>query len=180
MQDGSPMQSATHGPGANRRGRWTALCRNQRGATMVEFALVAVPFFVLLYGAFEISFIYWANQELENASSHGARLIRTGQAQAGAMTQAQLKTEICSRTAVLVGCATKLRVDVRSATTFAGIVPPSPLDGSGGLKNDSAFSFSPGVAHDVVLVSAFYNWKPLMKSSDYILRAASVSRNEPF
>jgi Flp pilus assembly protein TadG len=147
---------------------------------MVEFALIAVPFFILLYGTFEIGFIYWANQELENATSHGARLVRTGQAQGGAMTQAQLKAEICSRSAILVGCATKLRMDVRSAGTFAGITPPLPLDGSGGLKNDSEFSFAPGAANDVVLVSVFYNWKPLMKPSDYILRASSVSRNEPF
>jgi hypothetical protein len=36
------------------------------------------------------------------------------------------------------------------------------------------------VGGDVVLVSAFYNWSPLLKQSDYILRASSVTRNEPF
>lgn len=147
---------------------------------MVEFALVAFPFFILLFGAFEIGFVYWANQELENATSHGARLVRTGQATAAGATQEQLKTEMCSRTAVLVGCATRLRIDVRSGKAFSDISPPSPLDGSGGLKDDANFTFSPGAGSDFILVSAFYNWKPLLKPSDYILRASSVSRNEPF
>jgi Flp pilus assembly protein TadG len=147
---------------------------------MIEFALIATPFFILLFGTFEIGFIYWANQELEHATSHGARLVRTGQVQGGAMNQAQLKTAMCSQTAVLVGCATRLRLDVRSAATFAGITPPSPLNGSGVLKDDAEFSFLPGASDDIVLISAFYNWHPLLKPSDYILRAASVTRNEPF
>lgn len=180
MQDGSDSKPTSAIRGLSSDHRWPRLYHNQRGVTMIEFALIALPFFILLYGTFEIGFVYWANQDLEHATGHGARLIRTGQVQGGAMSQAALKTEICNQTAVLVGCATKLRLDVRSAATFAGITPPSPLNGSGGLKDDAEFTFSPGAAKDVVLVSAFYNWKPLMKSSDYILRASSVTRNEPF
>jgi Flp pilus assembly protein TadG len=180
MQDGSDGKPTSARRGSSSDQRWPRLYHSQNGATMIEFALIAVPFFILLYGTIEIGFVYWANQELENATGHGARLVRTGQVQAGAINQAQLKTEICSQTAVLVGCATKLRLDVRSAGTFGGITPPSPLNGSGGLKEDAEFSFSPGASNDVVLVSAFYNWKPLMKPSDYILRASSVTRNEPF
>jgi Flp pilus assembly protein TadG len=147
---------------------------------MVEFALIALPFMILLFGTFEIGFIYWANQELEHATAQGARLVRTGQVQAGGVSQAQLKTLICSQTAVLVGCTTRLRLDVRSAKAFSGIVPPDPLDGGGVLKADTDFTYAPGAGGDVVLVSAFYNWSPLLKQSDYILRASSVTRNEPF
>lgn len=180
MREGASHKTATArsvriapGVGWHRR-----LRRDEGGASLVEFSLVAFPFFILLFGAFEIGFVYWANQELENAASHGARLVRTGQA-TGA-TQDQIKTEMCSRTALLVGCTTRLRIDVRSGKTFANISPPSPLDGNGVLKDDVAFTFVPGAGSDFVLVSAFYNWKPLLKPSDYILRASSVSRNEPF
>ena len=34
-------------------------------------------------GAFDIGFYYWGSQELENATAYGARLVRTGQVQAG-------------------------------------------------------------------------------------------------
>ena len=156
------------------------LYRDRTGATMLEFALIALPFFILLLGTFEIGFVYWANQELENATSYGSRLVRTGQVQSGGVSQEQLKATICSQTSVLVGCATRLRLDVRSAKEFSQITPPAPLGSSGELAEDAAFSFAPGGANDVALVTAFYNWKRLLKPSDTILRASTVARNEPF
>jgi Flp pilus assembly protein TadG len=156
------------------------LFRDQSGASLIEFALIALPFFLLLYGTFEVAFVYWANQELEHAASHGARLVRTGQVQAQALDRAQLTEQMCSQTALLVGCAAKLRLDVRSGKTLGEITPPAPLDGSGTLKDAAAFAYSPGAANEVVLLSAFYAWPPLLKPSGYLLRAASVMRNEPF
>jgi Flp pilus assembly protein TadG len=156
------------------------LWRDQSGASLLEFSLIALPFLVLLYGTFEIAFVYWASQELEHAASHGARLVRTGQVQAKGLDQAQFTTELCSKTGLLVGCLTKLRLDVRSGKTFGDITPPDPLDGSGALKGAGEFTFSPGAANEVVLISAFYDWPPLLKPSGYVLRAAMVVRNEPF
>jgi Flp pilus assembly protein TadG len=147
---------------------------------MVEFALVALPFFLLLLGAFDIGFYYWGSEELENATAYGARLVRTGQVQAAGMSQAQLKAAICSQTAALVGCISRLRLDVQSGRSFADITPPSPFDASGVLKSDAEFAFSPGAANNVVLVSTFFDWRLLLKPSDYILHAATVTRNEPF
>lgn len=160
---------------------WPArLCRDEAGASLIEFALIALPFFILLYGTFEMAFVYWANQELELAAGHGARLVRTGQVQAQGLDQAQLTAQMCSQTALLVGCTAKLRLDVRSGKTWGDITPPAPLDGSGNLKEAAAFTFLPGAANDVVMLSVFYAWPPLLRPSGYILRAASVVRNEPF
>jgi Flp pilus assembly protein TadG len=156
------------------------LWRDAAGVSVIEFSLIALPFLVLLYGTFEAGFVYWASQELEHAAGYAARLVRTGQVQAGSLTQAQLTAQICGQTAVLVGCTTKLRLDVRSGKTLGDITPPAPLNGSGGLKDAAEFTFSPGAANDVVLVSTFYDWPPLLKPSGYILRAATVVRNEPF
>jgi Flp pilus assembly protein TadG len=147
---------------------------------MVELAIVALPFLILLFGAFDIGFYYWGSEELENATAYGARLVRTGQVQAEGMTQAQLKAAICNQTSVLVGCISRLRLDVRSGQAFADITPPSPMDSNGQLKSDADFVFSPGAAGDIVLVSTFFNWRLLLKSSDYILGAATAMQNEPF
>jgi Flp pilus assembly protein TadG len=163
------------------RSRWPyRLIKAEHGATMVEFALVVLPFFLLLLGAFDIGFYYWGSEELENATVYGARLVRTGQVQVTGMTQAQLKAAICSQTAALVGCTSRLRLDVRSGHSFRNITPPSPFDSSGALKSDADFTFSPGAANDVVLVSTFFDWQLLLKPSDYILHAATVTRNEPY
>jgi TadE-like protein len=156
------------------------LVKTESGNTLVEFAIVALPFLLLLFGAFDIGFFYWGSLELENATAHGARLVRTGQVQVGGINQARLKAEICGKTVVLVGCASRLRLDVRSGQSLADITPPLPLNSSGVLKSDADFIYLPGVANDVVLVSVFFNWRLLLKPSDYILRATTVTRNEPF
>jgi Flp pilus assembly protein TadG len=153
--------------------------RDERGATLVEFSLIALPFFILLLGTFEIGFHYWANKELDDAASTAARLIRTGQAQAANMTAADLKAEVCSRAAILVDCTVRMRLDVRSAETFAGITPPDPLNAGGTLKTDNDFTYSPGSGEDVVLISAFFDWPALFFGSS-VLRAAMPARNEPF
>ena len=72
-----------------------------------------------------------------------------------------------------------MRIDVRSAQDFKAIIPPQPFNASGGLKADGDFTFSPGVGNDVVLVSAFYDWKTLF-SGTYMVRTATPARNEPF
>ena len=161
--------------------RWPLrLVGAERGAALIEFTIVALPFFLLLLGAFDIGFYYWGSAELENATVYGARLVRTGQVQSTGMNQAQLKAAICSKTAALVDCMSRLRLDVRSGPSFAAITPPSPFDDTGALKSDADFTFSPGAANDVVLVSTYFDWRLLLKPSDYILRAATVTRNEPF
>jgi len=146
---------------------------------MVEFALAGIPFLLLLLAAFEIGFVYWANKELENATNDAARLVRTGQAQAASMTQADLKTEACKRVAILIDCTTRLRLDVRSAANFGDITPPEPLNSDGTLKSDNDFSFAPGGPDEAVLVSAFFDW-PALLQGERVLRATAPLRNEPF
>jgi Flp pilus assembly protein TadG len=181
MQKYSAKQPVRGGLMVCAHGRWPhRLAATQSGSTLVEFAIVVLPFLLLLMGAFDIGFYYWGTQELENATAYGARLVRTGQVQTAGLNQAELKAEICGKTVVLVGCGSRLRVDVRSAQSLANITPPSPLTNGGALKGDADFVYSPGGASDVVLISAFFNWRLLLKPSDYILRASTVTRNEPF
>jgi Flp pilus assembly protein TadG len=163
--------------------------RSERGVTLVEFTMVALPFFILLFGIFEVGFVFWGTYELENATEDAARLIRTGQVHAGGIDEAGFKTRICSRVSLLANCASKLRVDVQSYDSFAGLTPPSPFDANGGLKQNG-FSYAPGGARQVVLVTSFYEWPLLniissmslsnMASGNRLLRAAAVFRNEPF
>ena len=181
MQQDHARRSIRAGASTRARGRWPyRLVKSESGSALIEFTIVALPFFLLLMGAVDIGFYYWGSQELENATAHGARLVRTGQVQVNGINQAQLKAEICGKTMVLVGCASRLRIEVRSGQSLAAITLPSPLNGSGALKSDAEFAYFPGAANDIVLVSAFFNWQLLLKPSDYILRATTVTRNEPF
>lgn len=163
--------------------------RGERGATLIEFALIMTPFFVILFGIFEVGFVFWGTFELENATEDAARRIRTGQITADG-GEAAFRTEVCSRVVLLPRCNTDLRLDVRSFNSFAELQgsPPAPLDNDGELRDSMAFN--PGGPRSIVLVSTFYRWpliNPLsgysianMASGDRLLQASAAFRNEPF
>ena len=165
--------------------------KGERGASLVEFALVAFPFFLLLFGTFEIGFIYWGTYELENATEDTARLIRTGQAQGTpGLDEAGFKTAVCNRVTLLFDCNSKLQVDVRSFTNFSQIAgnQPIPLDTNGSLNSN--FTFNTGGPRSIMLVSSYYEWpllNPLtaatlsnMAGNNRLLTATSAFRNENF
>lgn len=164
--------------------------RGDRGVTMVEFAIVIVPFFLLLFGTLELGFILWGTYDLENATHDAARLIRTGQFQSGTATADQFRDRICSRASLLPNCTSKLRVDVRSYASMGAIQsnPPQALDNDGNLQDN--YAWDTGTASSIVLVSAFYPW-PLfnlttsftmsnMANGDRLLRTSVAFRNEPW
>ncbi|MEM9355952.1 MAG: TadE/TadG family type IV pilus assembly protein [Pseudomonadota bacterium] len=162
-----------------RRG-FSHFARERCGAALIEFSLIAFLLLFVIFSTIEIGLVYWATEQIENGSNSAARLVRTGQVQTQSLNQAQLKTEICARAHILPNCLANLRLDVRSAASYAAIVPPDALDSDGELKEDNEFSFSPGAPQDVALVTTFYSWPVSFFGGPYILRASVPLRNEPF
>jgi Flp pilus assembly protein TadG len=164
------------------------LGRDRRGAITLEFSLLMLPFFILLFGIFEVGLVIWGGLELDNATSDASRLVRTGEAQAGNFDSARLRQEVCSHVSLLFSCNTRLKVAVETFGSFAAMAAPQPLDTNGDLKPN--FSFDLGGADAVVLVSTFYEWPLLnivssislsnMATGNYLLRSAAAFRNEPF
>ncbi len=155
---------------------------------MVEFSLLMLPFFILLFGVFEVGLVIWGGLELDNATSDAARLVRTGQAQTGKFDSNRLRQEVCSRVSLLFDCNTKLHLAVETFNSFGTMTPAQPLDNKGALKQN--FSFDMGGPDDVILISTFYEWPLLnivssmslsnMADGNYLLRSAAAFRNEPF
>ncbi|TIV11344.1 MAG: pilus assembly protein, partial [Mesorhizobium sp.] len=93
---------------------------DRRGSTALEFAMLAVPFALLIFAILE-SCISFAGQEvMANITDDVARQLRTGQVRQADVTEATLKTMICSRLEVMVAkdCP-GLEVDLREYPTFA-------------------------------------------------------------
>jgi Flp pilus assembly protein TadG len=166
--------------------------RNRRGATAVEFALVAPMFFALLFAILETAMVFFAGQMLEIGTQDTARLLFTNQAQ-GTMSQTQFHDNLCARVSVLMNCS-NLYVDVKSYSSFTAITSANlalPIDGSGNFVNNFTYqSSNPG---DTVVVRAFYQW-PLFvtqlgynianiargtSNSSYLLSATAAFRVEP-
>jgi Flp pilus assembly protein TadG len=162
--------------------------RARSGASVVEFALIALPFFLLLYAIIDVSLIFFAQTTLENGIVAAARQIRTGEAQATNMTAAQFRTLVCDEISMLLGCDARLGLDVRRYDGFGNVQFPPAVDDNGNLTGDQ--TFDPGQPGDVVVVRAFYSWPMLtptvgMKFADMagghrLLEATIAFRNEPF
>jgi Flp pilus assembly protein TadG len=130
---------------------------NRRGATAVEFALIAPVFFALVFAIIETSLVFFAGQILEIGTQDTARLLYTNQAQ-GTMTQSQFQQSLCSQVSVLLSCS-GVYVDVKAYSSFTAITAADladPIDASGNFVNNFAYqSSNPG---DTVVVRAFYQW----------------------
>ncbi len=164
------------------------LKKSRSGASALEFALVAPPFFLLLFATFDIALMFFAATTLENGIIAAARLIRTGQVQAMNMTQQQFRTLICRDISMLLACDSRLGIDVRQYNGFGNVQWNAALDQNGNLVGN--MNFQPGGPEDVVVVRAFYVWPVLtpgvgaafsnMAGGNRLLEASIAFRNEPF
>lgn len=174
----------------NRQGRrlfFGRFRRSQNGNVAVEFGMLAIPFFILIYAVIETCVVYFATSNLDSAVAGAGRLIRIGAVQAGGMTEEEFKDEVCSRLHVISNCSSTLKIDVRNFSNFGGITFPPLVDENGNIVEDTVFQ--PGGAGDIVLVRVYYSWGVLSPSLIGLsnldgggrLVAASVAfRNEPF
>jgi Flp pilus assembly protein TadG len=163
------------------------LLRRQDGNAAVEFAMVAAPFFALLFAILETALVFFAQQVLQSATTQAARLIMTGQAQSGAMTATQFQQAVCADAATLFSCS-GIYVNVQTFSSFSSVSQLNPL--SGGTFNSSSMNYSIGTQGDIELVQVFYQWPvytaPLgfslsnMNGNSRLLVATAVFRNEPY
>lgn len=161
---------------------------DQKGTAAMEFAIVALPFFTLMFAALDFGLMRFATSTLENGISEAARQIRTGQVAANGITAQQFRAMVCENIELLLQCDQRLGVDVRVFDSFADVDFPAAIDANGNLTG--AFQFQPGAPGDIVLVRVFYNWPMLtpifgdamsnMSGNGRLLSASAAFRNEPF
>jgi len=161
---------------------------DRSGMSGVEFAMVVGPFIALVFGIMKVGLIFFTIFALDNAVEQSSRLVRTGQA--GAITKAEFKYQICSRVPVYMDCAGDLRVDVQSEVDLANLSPPTGTSGGSNLGDDGDFSYTPGSGGEYVLVTVFFKWttvpfKSIIKvgnlgDGSFLIRSSATFRNEPF
>lgn len=166
------------------------LRRDRRGVTAIEFAMVAGPFLMLLYGILGVGLYFFTVFTVENAVEQASRIIRTGQAQSANMNAAAFKTELCNHMPGHIDCVGKVRVNVRTygdAEDITAASLPQCLDG-GNLSNTTVYN--PGAASTIVMVWICYEWEfaknvPFLNLADMgngsrLIQASTVFRTEPY
>lgn len=164
--------------------------RKQDGAAAVEFAIVAVPFFAMLFAIIELALIFWAGQVLDTAVHDTSRLVMTGQAQKQNFDKTRFKTELCSRVLGLFNCNTGMIIDVRTSGAFASANLGKPQFKGNGQVDDTGFQYQTGGPGDIVVVRVMYEWPLIMRtfgldladtpSGKRLLMSAVAFRNEPY
>ena len=171
--------------------------KNKDGATAIEFALLAIPFFSLLFAILELSIIFFISSTLSHAVSETGRQIRVGNFQA--CGQAAFKTAVCNRMSGVGNC-NRLRIDAITQPTFSAITlpvlppppPPDPANPNPPIPNGAYTAGIDNTAGVPVVVRATYYHKLLLPpqltrlenstagSGVRLLRTSTAFRNEPF
>ncbi|MEO7223054.1 MAG: TadE/TadG family type IV pilus assembly protein, partial [Devosia sp.] len=176
------------------RGR--AFARDDRGVTAIEFGILALPFFTIIFAILETTMVFFAAQVLDSAVEDASRMIKTGQAQAAGYGMGDFRTLLCDSTFDLFGtdCA---QVQIRvakisdfSSTTTSSTVQSCDYTGTKTCTWTLAQDFDAGIGREVIQVFAYYRW-PLLISLPYfnlrnqpdnyrLIGGTRVFRNEPF
>ncbi len=132
--------------------------KDKSGVTALEFALVAPPFFLMLFGIFEVAIIIFASLILESGVDTAARQIRTGVFQSGGGDEASFKQLLCDNMTMLIECDGNLYVDVQVFSDFGttNFSDPEATENFG-----ENFGYSSAGAGQVVLVRVYY-LKPIL------------------
>jgi len=132
--------------------RLQALRRRREGVAAIEFSLIAIPFFVLLFAILETGYVFLLSILLEGATADGARQIRTGFVKAA--TPEVFENLVCTSMYGMIDCG-KFIYDVRN---FADFKTFTETEAAGVPDDPKTAPFFPGNAGDVVVVRVMYKW----------------------
>jgi Flp pilus assembly protein TadG len=149
------------------RGRLREFVRSRDGTAAIEFALLAIPYFLIIFAILETFVACVAEQVVSNAVDTLSREIRTGQITSATGGQ-QFRQAFCNEISVIIVCSaaelatpTNLYLDVENYTTFAAMpttIPRASSDPYSDL-NTTGFNFAPGGAQSKNMVRAYYRWQ---------------------
>ena len=169
-------------------GQRKTVWKDRNGATAIEFAFVALPFFALVLATIEVGLAFFVNRMVDNAVVNASRLIRTGQTTDSTVTQAEFKAEICGFMPDILCDLDRINVEVTSVDSFLNADPTADLYDDDGEVRDP-LTFDTGDAGSIVVVNVIYEW-PMLASTLGLdpgdagkiryLSSTAVFRNEPW
>lgn len=163
-----------------------AWIKREEGATAIEFAFLAFPFFIMLIAIIEISLLMANASILEGAANTAARLIRTGQIQQDADPEAMFQQALCNH-ARIMDCE-RIQYMVTPLNNFGEAQDFEPsFDEEGNMEDED---FEAGGSSDIVMIRISYMYRlltPLVSEffSDYpnnqrLLMSTVVFETEPY
>ncbi|WP_331684288.1 TadE/TadG family type IV pilus assembly protein [Consotaella aegiceratis] len=168
------------------RGIRTRFARDRQGTTAVEFALLAAPFFAIVFALLETSIVFLAELTLDHAVDRVGRQVRTGEIQDD-MSAEDFQDRICDDIDFLMDCD-NLVIDLRSYADYADIPATAPV--TEGDLDSSGLGYAPGSSETIMALRAYYKWplytdvmhKYLSNMSDgsFLIASMAAFKTEPY
>ena len=163
------------------------LRRDASGVAAIEFALLAMPFFLLVFAILETSAVFMGEMTLNQAVARASRLVRTGEVASAALTEAEFKRKLCDEITLLLSCD-KISIDLRTYTKFSDVPKTAPV--TGGVLDTASFRFDKVQPGKIIVLRAFYRW-PLfadilrremsnLGDGSHLIMSVAVMKTEPF
>lgn len=179
------------------RRRGDAMLRAEGGAVAIEFGILALPFFTIIFAILETSMVFFAGQVLDSAVQDASRKVRTGESSSYSLSQ--FRTEICTGLFNIFDCS-KLKISVKTISTFSTVssnfITPIKPSCDPSTDPDQCWqvveAYQAGTGSSIELVQVFYKWPTIIDFGGFnlqnqsdaggarLLSVVRVFRNEPF
>lgn len=134
-----------------------ALRSDEAGVVAVEFAVLAVPFFLLLLAIMEVALVLLAAMQIEHATDTVSRRVMTGEI---ANRSEAVRGALCGDITLPIDCAS-LRIDYREVASVRDFDLPRPTEG--GAVDDAAFTFVTIPSPSFASLRVAYEWPIVIK-----------------
>jgi Flp pilus assembly protein TadG len=152
---------------------WGRFTRSRDGAAAIEFAILAVPYFIIIFAIIETFVAFAAEQLVTNAVNTLGRQLRTGQItyqlnRTTDMDVTKFRQAFCEEVNIMIQCSeseistpSKLYIDARTFTSFAAIPKTIPRVSTAAFADidPTSFKFTPGGPSTINMLRAYYRWQ---------------------
>lgn len=153
---------------------WRKLARSRDGAAAIEFAILAIPYFLIVFAIIETFVAFAAEQLVTNAVNTLGRQLRTGQITYQLnrvdtdMDVTKFRRAFCNEVNIMIQCSeseittpSKLYIDARTFASFAAIPKSIPRKSTAAFSDidPTSFKFTPGGPSTINMLRAYYRWQ---------------------
>ena len=176
-----------HASPARRQGGLFRLWGNRKGSVAIEFAFLALPFFLTIFAIIETSIVFLAELTLDQSVDRVARSVRTGELQKQKMSAEDFRKDICKGVDFLLDC-NKLQVDIKVYPSFAALNQAPPI--KNGDIDPSGFGYQLGGPEAINALRVYYKlpvhtdlmraYLSNMADGSHLLFSMAAFRTEPY
>ncbi len=163
------------------------LSRERGGNVMIEFAMLAPVFFMLIMGLVEFVLYEYKTYALNHVVYEAARNLQTGEVAGAGNTEQAFIDELCAHSGMMIDC-NEIDYDVQAYDDLNDATYPAPAFDTDGRATN--FVFEPGEANQYSVVRASIPHRFVTPFMDHLFRMGPdqpaivnsyiIVRNEPW